>query len=331
VVGLLAVVVAGVGLNVVVDTVRPEWRDPEWGWRLARVRATDRRPLVVAVGSSRTQMGLSPADLGVSDATVFNFGMAGAGPLGEWLALERLRAEGIHPDAVLIEVFPAALAAPGGAEHAYHDTAARLSLADVRRLERFSDDPGELRRRWWGERLSPWSALRASLVSHALPTLLPWQERVDFQWRKLDPHGWLPYPFETIADDDRRRGLARVEGQYRGVLREFAIGRTPDRALRAMLADLRDRGTPAVLYRMPEGPTFRGWYTPEARDTVGRYLAGLTAEYGVPAFDASDWLPEEAFADGHHLLRHGAVAFSRRFGREVVRPLAAPLTRDRVH
>jgi hypothetical protein len=72
---------------------------------------------------------------------------------------------------------------------------------------------------------------------------------------------------------------------------------------------------------MPEAPAFRGWYPPGSKELARQYLAGLSKEYGVPVFDASDWLPDEtAFADAHHLLRHGAEAFSARFGRECVGP-----------
>ena len=50
--------------------------------------------------------------------------------------------------------------------------------------------------------------------------------------------------------------------------------------------------------------------------TISAYLQGLTREYGTPVFDASDWLPEDAFADGHHLMKPGATTFSERFGKE---------------
>src|SRR5437764_767065 len=65
--GVLLCVAAVLGMGVAVETVAPQWRDPEYGHRLAQVRHWKKtrpdRPLVVAVGSSRTQMGLSPADM----------------------------------------------------------------------------------------------------------------------------------------------------------------------------------------------------------------------------------------------------------------------------
>src|SRR5262245_61885792 len=52
------------GLNVALDTVKPEWRDPEYGHRVKELKplaaTAGSRPVVVALGSSRSQMGLSP-------------------------------------------------------------------------------------------------------------------------------------------------------------------------------------------------------------------------------------------------------------------------------
>src|SRR5207249_10481228 len=107
---------------------------------------------------------------------------------------------------------------------------------------------------------------------------------------------------------------------YAETLAAFRIAPPPDRALRDLIRLCRADGIRVALYLLPEGPTFRGWYPPAARRAAGEYLGGLSREYGVPVFDASDWLPEDAFADGHHLLRHGAKAFSGRFGKECLGP-----------
>src|SRR5207248_754534 len=82
------------------------WRDPEYGHRLRQVRALRAahpdQPLVVALGSSRTQMGVSPADMGFADAPgsplVYSFGRSGAGPLLLNLTFRRLLDDGVRPD-----------------------------------------------------------------------------------------------------------------------------------------------------------------------------------------------------------------------------------------
>ncbi|WP_149108419.1 hypothetical protein [Limnoglobus roseus] len=310
-----------VALNAALETVRPEWRDPEFGWRLKAVRKLAGRPLVLALGSSRTQMGLSPHDLGLGDGViVYNFGEAGSGPLHLLLNLRRVLDAGVKPDAVLVEVMPAVLSHPGAAEDFFHDHVTRLGYADLGRLEPYCDDATTLRNRWLAHRVSPWHAQRFLLLSHWQPGLLPWQARVDFQWRMMDDRGWVPYPFETIPEDHRQRQTADVARQYEQTLREFTLAPLPDRALRDLLALCQERGIAVAMYRMPEGSMFRQWTSPSATATIEGYLAQLSTTTGVPIFDATTWLPDEAFADGHHPLKSGAKRFSARFGRECLNP-----------
>jgi hypothetical protein len=71
---------------------------------------------------------------------------------------------------------------------------------------------------------------------------------------------------------------------------------------------------------MPEAPVFRGWYPPGAWAASRRAVQELAAEAGVPVCDVGDWLADDRlFADGHHLLGHGAERFSRRLGAEWVK------------
>jgi hypothetical protein len=325
--GLALVLLAQVGLNLALDTVAPHLRDPEYGHRahrlaeLARTRGS--RPLVVVLGSSRTQMGVSPADLGLGadGPVVFNMGQAGAGPPHQLLNLQRLLAAGVRPDAVLAEVMPPALTQDGPAERAFFPTVRRLGYADLGRLAPYCDDPDVLRRDWAAGRVCPWYSLRFYLMSHLLPGFLPWQRRVDFQWRMVDGLGWSGYPFETVPDAERAKGTAAARKSYEDTLAAFRVAPLPDRTLRDLIGLCRREGIRVGLVLLPEGPTFRGWYPPATRRVLGDYLAGLSRECGVPVFDASDWLPDDgAFADGHHLLKPGARAYSRRFGTECLGP-----------
>src|SRR5437868_5070955 len=97
--GLAFVLVLQAGLGVVLDCWREELRDPEYGHKLARLRrrlAEHRgRPLLLALGSSRTDMGFRPECLAAAterdeDAPLaFNFGLSSAGPLRQLLCLQR--------------------------------------------------------------------------------------------------------------------------------------------------------------------------------------------------------------------------------------------------
>ncbi|MBN9518659.1 hypothetical protein J0H58_09100 [bacterium] len=311
------------GMAAAVETVKPEWRDPEYGHRLNQLRALRSahpgRPLVVAVGSSRTQMGVSPAAMGFADAPgaplVFNFGQSGAGPLRMDLTVERLAAEGIVPDVLLVEFFPAALAHDGPAEEQLKATTARLSWGDLRRLEPYTTDRAALRRRWAGGRFASWHSLRLVLMSHWQPNWLPWHDRLAFQWEMTDPFGFSPYPQEDVSDADRARGIARVREQYAGLMSDYRVGPMSDRVFRDLLGRCRERGVRVVLYRTPEGPSFRALAAP-ADGRVKAYLDGLR----VPVIDPTGDYPEADFADGHHLLRAGAARFSRELARGIVLP-----------
>lgn len=320
--GALATVAALLGMAAAVETAKPEWRDPEYGHRLKQLRALRAahpgRPLVVAVGSSRTQMGLSPAAMGFAYAPgaplVFNFGQSGAGPLRMHLTVERLAAEGIVPDVLLVEYFPAAFAHDGPAEEQLRATTARLSWGDLRRLEPYTADRAALRRRWAAERLNSWHSLRLVLMSHWQPNWLPWRDRLAFQWEMTDPFGFSPYPQDAVSADDRARGIARVREQYAGLMSDYRVGPMSDRVFRDLLERSRGRGVRVVLYRTPEGPSFRTLAAP-ADARVKAYLDGLRTPVIDPAGDSA----EADFADGHHLLRAGAERYSRQLA-DTIRP-----------
>jgi hypothetical protein len=328
-------VLAGVGfvalitlaLNLALDTVRPEWRDPEYGHRLKRLKpqaaSANGRPVVVALGSSRSQMGFSPGHLGLGDGpdapVVFNFAVAGGGPVHEVLNLKRLLDNGVRPDYLLVEVLPPVLAGQSPAEELM--IPARLGYADLARLDPYADDPAKLRRKWALERIAPYHSLRLYLMSHFAGSMLHWKSRQDFLWKQMKPDGWMPYFFADVPAEKRAQGTAEVHAQFVGYFPNYHIAPLPDRAYRDLLELCRRHGIRAAFYVMPESPTYRTWYPPGARELARQYLDGLSREYGVPVFDASDWLDDEtAFADGHHLLRRGAEAFSARFGRECVGP-----------
>jgi hypothetical protein len=328
-------VFAGVGffalftlaLNLALDTVRPEWRDPEYGHRLKRlkpqVQAAHGRPVVVALGSSRTQMGFSPHGLGLGDGPdspiVFNFAVAGGGPVHEVLNLKRLLDNGVKPDYVLIEVLPPVLAGHSPAEKLI--LPARLGYADFARLAPYTEDSAALRREWLEDRLAPFHTLRLYLMSHIAGSMLHWKSRQDFLWKQMKPDGWMPYFFPEVPADKREKGIAEVHAQFAAYFPNYHIAPIPDRAYRDLLELCRTHHIRAAFFVMPEAPSFRSWYPPGSKELARQYLAGLTKEYGTPVFDASAWIADPtAYADAHHLLRTGAEAFSARFGQECVGP-----------
>src|SRR5947209_16677525 len=88
--GFIVMLAATLGMTVAVETVKPQWRDPEFGHRLVRLRQAEAqspgRPLVLVLGTSRAQNAVNPAALGFAQEPgsplVFNFGQSGSPPLG---------------------------------------------------------------------------------------------------------------------------------------------------------------------------------------------------------------------------------------------------------
>lgn len=331
--GIAAAVAAQLGLSVAVETVRPQWRDPEFYRVQQRVKLAAKwqaeagkpRPLAVILGGSRPQMGLAPEAFGLgghpADPVVFNGSQAGALPVGIKLNLARVLDSNVRPDFVLIEVMPALLADPGPMEDRIPSV--RLGLADVRRVRPYHDDPDRAMTRWVGHRLAPWHSLRQTLVETAglADELVPEHRRQDLLWKGRTFSGWGPFSPAEWPDDVRRDWLNRVHKQYRKELKNLHVAAVNDRIYRDALADCRTRGVRAALFVMPESPVYRGWYAPGGRERVAAYLADLSREFGVPVFDASAWIDDEAaFMDGHHVLGPAAVELSVRFGRECVAP-----------
>lgn len=102
-------------------------------------------------------------------------------------------------------------------------------------------------------------------------------------------------------------------------LRDWDVSAISDRILRDIAGLCEREGIAFAFYLMPEGDSFREWMGPSGRKKLASYLDSLSNDLNVPVFDSSQWLQDDAFTDGHHLLPSGARRFSERFGREVFR------------
>ena len=325
--GFAVILAAQIGLGLAVETVKPEWRDPEYGHRIKQLRQLHAehpdRPLVVAVGSSRTLMGLSPLDTGFADEPgsplVYNFGQTGAGPLQLLFTVLRILDDGVKPEFLLVELFPAALVGDGPAESLIETWGPRWNAGDLHRLEPYAEDPTRLTRTWASQRVAPWYSLRFPLMNHWQPNWLPMAKRQDFMWKNLDPRGWLAYPTLIVPDVERERLTEKAGESYRKQLANFAVGAMSDRALRDIAARCRREGIKLAFHVMPEGPAFASWYSPGVKDRFRTFAAKLSQETGVPVFDSSEGFAESEFADSHHLLPAGAARFSKKLANEKLR------------
>jgi hypothetical protein len=122
--GFAAFLMATVGLAIAIETVKPEWRDPEFGHRLAQLRQkpseAPSRPVILILGTSRTQYGLDPRAMVEDDNSTaprfYNFGESASPPLKVLLTLDRVLEARIRPAAIVVEVLPLWLAMGGSAE-----------------------------------------------------------------------------------------------------------------------------------------------------------------------------------------------------------------------
>jgi hypothetical protein len=317
--GLAAFAVLQLALAAALERHVPELRDPEYGHKLARLRVLlveqPARPLTLVLGSSRAATGLRPDALPADYGPTFNFAVAGAGPLITLLQLRRLLGEGIRPTRVVVEVMPPLLHQPGPIAEANRLPPDRLAWSDLSVLRPYWARPDAACLGWAAGRAVPWFTNRFSLLSCVAPRWLPWAVRQD-RWSRLDRHGWMPYPFESVSPERYRHGLEHARREYAPCFHQFRISPDADRALRELLDLCRREGMPVLLLTMPESAAFRDCYPSAASVEIRSYLGRLTREYGVPWIDARAWLADDRFSDGHHLLPSGATEFTERLGRE---------------
>jgi hypothetical protein len=321
----LAFVALQVGTAVLLDSWLATCRDPDYGFRRWLVRGhTSRepeRPLLLALGTSRTLFGLRP-DLiegarpgAPDDPLVFNFGRSGYGVMHQYLELKRLLRDGVRPDALLLEFAPFVLGSePGGGIDAIP---VRINtwddLADQARLR---GDPRRVYEEWLISRSLPFFSYRFQILARFLPSWVPAAHHHEMtMWRGIDRLGWL----RTTRYRPIDAGLAATKQVAYASLQELRICAAHARAMDELLNTCAAEKIPVVVVLMPESPVFRSWYGPETEGRIQEFLAGVRERHAVRIVDARAWLEDETlFHDGHHLDADGATAYTHRLAKEVL-------------
>ncbi len=318
----LAWIVAGQLVAVAfLEWRHPEFLDPKYGCRMLALRALRNehvdRKLFLVLGSSRAEQGFRPGLMSRTEVTrqshrplFFNLARGGSSPLLYLLTLRRLLADGIHPDVLLVEIFPPALVEDEETAVIYKPT-----LRDWPLLRRYPVS-GRTWAYWLQDRLLLWYKYRSGILAWVVPHWLPpqarWGEHLwDYQggeWRVIG---------SNLSFQERRRLTDDAQRRYASSLQHFRIAADADCALRELLDTCRSEQITAVLFLMPESGEFRHWYPPEALSRLSGYLAALGRDYNTPLIDARQWIADSNFSDGHHLLIHGAAAFTWRFANHV--------------
>lgn len=317
--GALMFLALTVAVAVAAETVRPEWRDPEYGHRLREVRRWQRkrpaRPLVLVFGSSRAQMGVSPAAAGFPDAPgsplVYNFGYRGAHPLGTCFQVARALDDGVRPRAVLVVVSAVELTIDGPADEQFPTWGPRLSGGDLRRFAPYTENASAFRRDLAAARRDPWAARREVLMNILLPDWQSERQRNEHDgWVRMDRYGFAPFPAERLTPGLRQHIRDAARG-HAFALDGAPPGQMPLRALRDVAARCRAGGTALAVAWAPESPAYRSLYTPAGRASVEAVTRQFATELGAAVFPAPAHLQEDDFADGYHLMPDGAAKYSR--------------------
>jgi hypothetical protein len=332
---------AQVALIATQEWWRPRLCDPEYGCRLDGLRsrlaeAGPARPLIVALGNSRTAQGLRPGQLPSSkgDAEtpiLFNFAKTGSGPIWELLYLRRLLQDGVRPDLLLVEVWPPYLYEGPGTSEEKVLAPSRLRWRDLGTLSRYTTDPRHWYVEWLETRLGAWSSysfLLHSFYTRSWLTPLDVTMGVSFHW--IDEHGWMdPHTGEGQPDLASHQAVILSAHHIMNLLmpREYTISDVSRRAMAELLDICKRQRIPVALVFLPESKVCQGWYAPEVNAEVRQFLLHLEETYGIPVINARDWITDEMdFVDGYHLTPRGSTAYTRRL---VAEALPALLGRER--
>lgn len=309
-------------LSATVEFGWPALRDPEVVQKSAqlrqRVAERPEDPLLLFLGSSRTFNGIAAGRLaGVEDSEgrlwhAYNFGITAAGPIRQRLVLEAILAQGIRPARLVVEVLPALLNEPGDdrlcEENWIHVPG--LTVGEMWRAGNFVSNPSRFRYAWLRSRLWPCIPFGPRLCTRmegfnrnpecALPAV-----------ERMDSTGWTANPGSTDPAEKTLRVRAALE-EYHRAFRDFRIGEGPVRAVREVLGMCLERRIAVTLVLMPEATAFRTGEAIPMQNAVECLSLQLSREFGCSYVDAREWLTDEEFADGHHLLPSGATRFTDR-------------------
>jgi hypothetical protein len=326
--GVTGFLLVQLALAVYLETGQFRLHDEEFQAKFERlekqIEADPDRPLVVVLGSSRTHMGLDAGRLNRDPeqrGRTFNLGFEGCGPMMHRVTLRRLGKADIRPALVIVEVVPAQLlvGASGPIEERWLD-GARFRADELALLLPYFSRPWSLAGGWARARLLPCTQHQTELRNWLAVDRKPDNCPVDDWTQELDPSGWralsVPPPEKVPAATER------VLNEYRRELSDGHFHPSPVQALRDLLDDCRNQGTPAAVLLMPEASRFRALYPAGFEPQLAELLESLQREHGLRAvIDARAWVGDDGFVDGHHLQVEGARVFTERFGREAVRPL----------
>ncbi len=314
------------------------WRAPQsqqecckWPRLRELVKANPDRPLVLMLGSSRTLYAFRAGELNGKPGPdgrpllVYNFGVFGGGPMHEWMYLRDMLAEGIRPRLLLIEYATPLMCKPGRGLTSEESALATgwVTAEQLVHLWPYLTQRRRIIRDGVLTRLAPWYVLRYEMhgdLQQQLFDLPPPPDRLP-----VNEWGWC-----QLATEPSPSLLQSAYGMYHETMGRFRLADGSRRAMWDLLELCHRERIPTALVLMPESNIFRKWESDEARKAPAALLADLRNRYHVPVIDASYWLRDQDFVDGHHELLSGANHFTEQIAQEIQRLLAQPAEEDKV-
>jgi hypothetical protein len=318
----------------------PQIQDGEYGHKLANLRSQIRhkpkdKPVIVMFGSSLTGWGLNPSAMrelkpGTPNGpVVYNFGINSGGVVVELMCLKRLLAEGVRPNLVLIETHPWFLFQSYNrvADKEHFLPVPRLQPRDLFVLFRYDAQPEQLLREFVNRAWAPWYYHRHDIQNYLVPQWVKRSERIGV-WDYTDRHGWEGELANVASGPPLTMAERVASARYHIVaMKDAPIFLESTRAYRDIVTMCQRMGIPVMLVRMPEMQAMREESPPALKEKIQHFYDELVHDTGVPMIDARDWVADEHFRDGFHLLVEGSAIFSSRLERELLGPFVASFGR----
>lgn len=308
---------------------RPGFRDPLFDMKTQAMSARFEQPdvmlRVVTLGSSRTAACIEPLTLEATlhettgqSAAAYNMALQGDGPIGQLLHFRRLMARGKAPDFVLIEFLPYSFAWYG--DHPYDATvlrADRLTKDELHVVCEYGFPSNETKEQWREATFNPWYGCRFQLLARIDRNWLP-PGVVTYHPKAGQLGGWNPW--DPLTPSTAALAAIWVRKTYEPELPHVRFDGPHVKAFEDLLAECKSAGIAVAVVVPPEGSVFRSWYPARVNAELDQMLERIRQEHKVVVVDARTWLPDEAFADTHHVLRTWAKPYTERLTREVIAP-----------
>ena len=316
-----------VGLGVYAF-VHPNFRDPVFDLKSRAMTEHFEQPgdplRIIVLGSSRTAAAVDPAVLETTlssqlgrPVVAFNMAMQGDGPISQLIHLRRILSSGVKPNVVVVELLPSTFIFAGRPYDFSVLRPERLRYDEIDEAVKYGYPEAETRKEWREATFNPWWGARFQLLARIKRLWLP-TGVVTYQKDAGKLGGWNPWT--AYPPHLYRQRVNEVKRAYEPQLQVINFAGPHVAAIEDLLRECKAAGVHVAMVIPPEGSEFRSWYPERVNVELKALIDRLRMTHGVLIADARQWLPDQAFADTHHVVRQWAKPYTERLVREVVVP-----------